>query len=254
MIEWANMNELQGKVALVTGASRGIGRAIALQLAADGAKVAINYLSSEAKANSVAEDIKKSGGEALVIQGDVGDSAAVDSMIKRLISEMGQVDILVNNAGIIHDTFTIRMSENDWDSVIESDLKGAFLCTKACLRHMIRQRAGRIINISSVAGIIGNPGQANYSAAKAGLIGFTKSLAREVASRNITVNAVAPGLIETDIISAIPKSARDSLIGMIPLGKPGRAEDVAAVVAFLSKDIASYITGQVIKVDGGLAM
>ncbi len=248
------MKDLDGKVALVTGASRGIGRAIALQLAAEGAKVAVNYLSSKDKANSVAEDIKKSGGEATVIQADVGDSTAVDRMVKQLIAEMGRVDILVNNAGIIHDAFTIRMSENDWDTVVRSDLKGAFLCTKACLRHMIRQRSGRIINISSVAGITGNPGQANYSAAKAGLIGLTKSVAREVASRNITVNAVAPGLIETDIIASLPKSARDSLIEMIPLGKPGRAEDVAAVVSFLSKDIASYITGQVIKVDGGLAM
>ncbi|MSQ15850.1 MAG: 3-oxoacyl-[acyl-carrier-protein] reductase [Dehalococcoidia bacterium] len=248
------MKELSGKVALVTGASRGIGRAIAIQLAQDGAKVAVNYLSNEVMANAAAESIRRSGGEALVLQGDVGDSASVDRMMQQLTAEMGPVDILVNNAGIIHDTFTIRMSEKDWDSVIQSDLKGAFLCTKACLRHMIRRRWGRIVNISSVAGITGNPGQANYSAAKAGVIGFTKSVAREIASRNITVNAVAPGLIETDIIASIPKAARDALVEMIPLGKPGTAEDVAAVVSFLSKDIASYITGQVIQVDGGLAM
>lgn len=248
------MRGLDGKRALITGASRGIGRDVALRLASEGASVALNYQSGGVEAVAVAKEIADAGGTAIVVQGSVGIAAEAESLIERTLSDLGGLDILVNNAGITRDNLVMRMSEEDWDAVLDTNLKGAFLCTKAAVRLMLRQRSGRIINMSSVVGISGNAGQANYSAAKAGLIGFTKTIAREVASRGITVNAVAPGFITTRMVEGLGEEVRAQILERIPLGRFGAPEEVAACVAFLASDDAAYITGQVVGIDGGLGL
>ncbi len=241
-------------VVLVTGASRGIGRAIALRFGRTGARVGINYRASSSAAEATAADVVAAGGEALLLPGDASDALAVAAIFDTLLKSWGRIDVLVNNAGIVRDTLLLRMSDDDWDAVLDTNLRSAFLCTRTAMRHMLRQRSGRIINVASISGIRGNAGQANYSASKAGLIGFTKSVAREVASRGITVNAVAPGLIETDITTSMSQKAKEALIEQIPLGRMGTPEDVAAAVEFLASAQAGYITGQAIVLDGGLAM
>lgn len=246
------MSELEGRVSLVTGASRGIGKAIALKLASLGSKVAVNYREREAEANSVIEAIaSQGGGEAIAIKADVADTEAVKAMVEQVTDRWGSIDILVNNAGITRDTLVLRMGDKDWDEVIDTNLRGAYLCTKFALRSMIRQRRGRIINISSIAGVMGNPGQSNYAASKGGLIAFTKSVAREIGSRNITVNAVAPGFIATEMTDKLPSERKESVLAIIPLQRFGEPEDVADLVAFLASEKAGYITGQVICIDGG---
>ena len=245
---------LTDRIALVTGASRGIGRAVALELARQGAKVAVNYASQEKAARGVVEDIQQAGGEAVAVQADVSSSKAVDAMVETVMGRWDRVDILVNNAGIARDTLLLRMSEEDWDAVLGTNLKGAFLCTRAVMRPMLRQRWGRIINVSSIVGVRGNAGQANYAAAKAGLIGFTKSVAKEVASRNITVNALAPGWIESDMVAAVPENLKQEAFNRIPMGRFGVPQDVAGVVAFLASDAAGYVTGQVIGIDGAMML
>jgi len=245
---------LEGRVAIVTGASRGIGRAIALRLARLGAKVVVNYRSSQVEAEAVVEAIEKAGGEAVAVQADISIAPDAGRLAKAALDVFGRVDILVNNAGITRDTLLVRMSEADWDHVLDTNLKGAFHCTKAVLRPMMRQRYGRIINISSIAGVRGNAGQTNYSAAKAGLIGFTKSLAKEVGSRNITANAVAPGYIETELTADLSDGIREAAQEMAALGRIGTPEDVAGAVAFLVSDDAGFITGEVLQVDGGLGI
>lgn len=245
---------LENKVALVTGAGRGIGRGIAKRLAAEQAYVIVNYNGSRDKAEETVAEIEMQGGHASVYQCDVSDNAACEAMIKDIIQEHGHLDILVNNAGITRDNLVMKMSDEEFDAVYETNLKGVFHTIHHASRQFLKQRSGRIINISSVSGIMGNAGQANYSAAKAGVIGLTKSVARELASRGITVNAVAPGMIETDMTQALSDSVREQLIGQIPLGRAGRTEDIAATVAFLASEEAAYITGQVIAVDGGMTM
>lgn len=250
----ATEKTLSGKVAFVTGASRGIGRAIALRLSADGAKVALNFSSNIAKAEEVKSEIEASGGEAVLVQGDVSNFAVVTELVKKVVDTWGRLDILVNNAGITRDNLLLKMSEDDFDKVIATNLKGVFNCTKAVTKLMMRQRGGRIVNMSSVVGLKGNISQTNYAAAKAGIIGFTKSAAMELASRGVTVNAVAPGLIDTDMTAALSEKVKEVMLQEIPAGRMGTPEDVANAVAFLVSDQAAYITGQVLSVDGGLVM
>ncbi|MGD8190164.1 3-oxoacyl-[acyl-carrier-protein] reductase [Brevibacillus ginsengisoli] len=245
---------LNGKVALVTGASRGIGRAIALRLAQAGANVVVNYAGSEGAAAETVAAIKELGREAIMVRANVGNADEVNNMFKEVLDQFGQIDILVNNAGITRDNLIMRMKEEEWDEVIDINLKGVFNCIKAATRPMMKQRSGSIINITSVVGVMGNAGQANYVAAKAGVIGLTKTTARELASRNITVNAVAPGFIETDMTAKLPEDVRSGLMSQIPLGKLGKADDIAQVVLFLASDAASYMTGQTLHVDGGMYM
>ena len=246
------MSLLKDQVAIVTGASRGIGRAIAIQLASQGAKVVVNYASSSAAADEVVAEITAAGGEAIALQADVSQENQVDTLIKTTIEKFQRVDILVNNAGITRDTLLLRMKLEEWQAVIDLNLTGVFLCTKAVSKIMLKQRSGRIINIASVAGQMGNPGQANYSAAKAGVIGFTKTVAKELSSRGITVNAVAPGFITTDMTSDIKA---EGILQYIPLGRFGKPEEIAGMVRFLAADpAAAYITGQVFNVDGGMVM
>ncbi len=243
---------LQERVAIITGASRGIGRAIALELAAQGANVVVNYASSSEAAQQVVAEITEAGGSAIALQADVSKLEQVDALLSNTLEKFGRVDVLVNNAGITRDTLLLRMKPEDWQAVIDLNLTGVFLCTRAVSKVMLKQRSGRIINIASVAGQMGNPGQANYSAAKAGVIGFTKTVAKELASRGITVNAVAPGFIATDMTSDLKS---DEIIKYIPLGRYGEPEDVAGMVRFLAADsAAAYITGQVFNVDGGMVM
>ena len=242
------------KTALVTGASRGIGAAIAKKLAARGFMVIINYGHSSAAAEEVKNQIEQAGGQAVLMQGDVSSGDDVDRMFKDIKKTWSRLDVLVNNAGINRDTLLVRMKEDQWDAVLSTDLKSVFFTTKAAASLMMRQRSGSIINIASVVGITGNAGQANYAAAKAGVIGFTKSVAKELAARGIRVNAIAPGFIETDMTDAIPEKIREGMLETIPLRRGGKAEDVANAVAFLASDDAGYITGQVLKVDGGMVM
>lgn len=243
---------LKDQVALVTGASRGIGKAIALALAAEGASVVVNYTSSQDAAQALVETIVKAGGKALAIKADVAQHEQVEALVKETLAQLGRIDILVNNAGITRDTLLLRMKLEDWQAVINLNLTGVFLCTQAVSKSMLKQRSGKIINIASVAGQMGNPGQANYSAAKAGVIGLTKTLAKEFASRGITVNAVAPGFIETDMTEGLKA---EEILKIIPLGRYGKPEEIAGMVAFLASDpAANYITGQIFNVDGGMVM
>ncbi|MBE9168519.1 3-oxoacyl-[acyl-carrier-protein] reductase [Pleurocapsales cyanobacterium LEGE 06147] len=247
-----NCQHLRDKVALVTGASRGIGKATVLALAAEGAKVVINYARSSGAADEVVKEITAAGGEAIALQADVSQAEEVDNLIKQTIDKFGRLDILVNNAGITRDTLLLRMKLEEWQTVIDLNLTGVFLCTKAVSKIMLKQRSGRIINITSIAGQMGNPGQANYSAAKAGVIGFTKTVAKELASRGVTVNAVAPGFIETDMTENLQS---EEIIQLIPLNRYGKPEEVAGTIRFLAADpAAAYITGQVFNVNGGMVM
>ena len=247
------MTDLSGKVALVTGASRGIGRAIAQKLGALGAKVAVNYQSNESAAREVVESIKATGkGDALAVQGDVSRFDEAGRVLKATTDAFGRLDILVNNAGTTRDNLLAMMKEEDWDSVLNTNLKSVFNMSKAALRPMMRQKYGRIINITSVAGVTGNAGQVNYSSSKAGMIGFTKAMAKEYGARGITVNAVAPGFIPTDLTNPLPQDIKDQMLRLTPLGRFGTVEDVANVVAFFASDAASYVTGQVLRVDGGM--
>jgi len=247
---------LTDRVAIVTGASSGIGRAIALALAREGAKVVVNYpFATEAeRANLVVNEIKTAGGSAVAVMADVTDTQMVEALVETALQEFGRIDILVNNAGITRDNLLLRMKEEDWDAVLDTNLKGAYRTIKAVLRPMMKQRSGKIINIASVVGQIGNPGQANYAAAKAGLIGLTKTMAKELASRNITVNAIAPGFIVTPMTDALPVPVKEQLLQAIPLGKFGQPEDIAAAVVYLASNAANYVTGQTLNVDGGMVM
>lgn len=244
---------LEGKVALITGGARGIGRAIALRLARDGVRIAIADLLRE-EGLSTQKEVKEAGSEAMFAALDVTDEASVKDAVAQVEGRWGRIDILANNAGITRDRLLLRLSEQDWDAVLDVNLKGAYLCSRAVLPLMLRQRWGRIVGTASVVGLAGNPGQTNYAASKAGLIGFTKALAREVATRNITVNAVAPGYIETQMVQALSEKVQEAILGQIPMGRFGTPEDVAGVVAFLCSEEAGYITGHVINVDGGMVM
>ncbi|MBI0578460.1 3-oxoacyl-[acyl-carrier-protein] reductase [Neobacillus cucumis] len=245
---------LAGKAVLVTGASRGIGREIALELARQGANVAVNFAGSEAKANEVVDEIKALGRDAFTVKCDVSNSEEVATMVKETVDRFGRLDILVNNAGITKDNLLMRMKEEEWDDVISINLKGVFLCTKAVTRQMMKQRYGRIINIASIVGVSGNPGQANYVAAKAGVIGLTKTTAKELAARNITVNAIAPGFITTDMTDKLTEDIKTEMLKQIPLARFGEPKDIAKVTAFLASDDSSYMTGQTLHIDGGMVM
>ena len=247
-------SDIEGKTALVTGASKGIGKAISLQLAAMGVSVAVNYNSSKTEADQVVQEIRELGGEAIKVHADVSDLAQVNAMVEKVNDALGGVNILVNNAGIINDGLLMRMSDEAWHRVMGVNLNGTFYCTRATLRHMVRQRWGRVINIGSVVGIRGNVGQTNYSSSKAAIIGFTKSLAKEVATRNITVNAVTPGYISTETVAGLTQRQKDTIMTWIPQGKFGNTEDIAHMVAYLASEKASYVTGQIISVDGGMAI
>jgi len=241
------------RIALITGAGRGIGRATAVRLARDGVRIAVNYKGNVAAAEEAKRLVEEAGSTALLVQGDVSQDGEAERVMKETLAfGEGRIDILVNNAGITRDNLLLRMSAEEWDAVLDLNLRGTFLVTKAAMRPMMKQRGGRIVNVASIAGIVGNAGQANYSAAKAGIIGFTKTVAREMASRNITVNAVAPGFVPTDLTDPLPQEVKDALLRQIPLGRFGSVEDIANAIAFLASDEASYITGQVLVVDGGM--
>lgn len=246
--------KLEGKKALVTGASRGIGRAIAIALAAEGADIAVNYAGNQAAAEAVAAEIEAMGRKAIIIQADISSNEAATEMVDQVAKEFGRVDILVNNAGITRDGLLMRMKEADWDAVLTTNLKGVFNCTKAAIKYMMKQKAGHIVNISSVVGVNGNAGQANYAAAKAGVIGFTKATAKELAARGITVNAVAPGFIQTDMTAVLNEKQVEAMQATIPLKRLGEPSDIAKAVVFLASDDANYITGQTLNVDGGMVM
>lgn len=246
--------QLKGKTAIVTGGARGIGRAIALTLAKAGANIVINYTSSSKAAEEVVQEAEKLGVSALALKADVSKNDEIENLVNEVLNKFGRIDILVNNAGITRDNLLIRMSEEEFQDVIEINLKGAFICTKHVSKVMIKQRAGKIINIASVVGVMGNAGQSNYAASKAGLIGFTKSVAKELAKRNINVNAVAPGYIETDMTASLPEKVREEFMNNIPMGRAGAPLDVANVVLFLASEYSDYITGQVINIDGGMVM
>jgi len=241
------------RIALITGAGRGIGRATAVRLARDGVRIAVNYKGNVAAAEEAKRLVEEAGSTALLVQGDVSQDGEAERVMKETLAfGEGRIDILVNNAGITRDNLLLRMSAEEWDAVLDLNLRGTFLVTKAAMRPMMKQRGGRIVNVASIAGIVGNAGQANYSAAKAGIIGFTKTVAREMASRNITVNAVAPGFVPTDLTDPLPQEVKDALLRQIPLGRFGSVEDIANAIAFLASDEAAYITGQILVVDGGM--
>ncbi|MBF2036427.1 MAG: 3-oxoacyl-[acyl-carrier-protein] reductase [Leptolyngbyaceae cyanobacterium T60_A2020_046] len=249
----AEAARLQNQVAIVTGASRGIGRATAIAVAAEGANVVVNYARSSTAADEVVAEIAAAGGSAIAVQADVSQAEQVDALIKATMEKWGRIDVLVNNAGITRDTLLLRMKLEDWQAVMDLNLTGVFLCTRAVSKVMLKQRSGRIINIASVAGLMGNPGQANYSAAKAGVVGFTKTVAKELASRGVTVNAVAPGFIQTDMTEGLPNT--EDILKLIPLGRYGQPEEVAGAICFLASDpAAAYITGQTLTIDGGMVM
>lgn len=245
---------LDGRYALVTGASRGIGRAIALRLAAEGAAVALNFAGNVAAAEAVRKEIESAGGKAILVPADVADETAATEMVEKTVEAFGAIDILVNNAGITRDSLLLRMKEEDWDAVLNTNLKGVFHCSKAAAKFMMKKRYGRIVNLASVVGLVGNSCQANYAAAKAGVIGFTKALAKELAGRGITANAITPGFIRSDMTDVLPDKVKETMLAGIPLGRAGEPEDVAKAALFLASDQAAYITGQVLTVDGGMVM
>lgn len=245
---------MEGRVALVTGGGRGLGRAIAVRLAQEGAKVAISYRSNDAAAGETAELVRKAGAGCETFKGDVSSSEDVEALMKGVGEAFGPVEILVNNAGTTRDNILLRMKDEEFEEVLATNLKGTYLCTRAVLRGMVRARWGRIVNISSVVGLVGNAGQANYAASKAGMIGFTKSVAREVAGRGITANAVAPGYVETELTGRLPENVKERILGQVPVGRFGEPEEIAEVVAFLAGERAAYVTGQTIAVDGGMVM